>query len=438
MKIKISPSPLLIVTVWGKIHKCYFSKFSDSTLSLKSCLFLLVVFQFPISDSIAQNFFPLKVGNIYQIRNEWWYDGPGGYYESGIDYYPINILGDTVINNYNYFRFSNNGLLKNDYLFRYDSLNQKVILLLTNDSTQKLGVDFSAPSDSIYTSYLRGSPIQFTSGGISQSIVLGDTHSVYKMNYMQGDNYTYQFSDNIGLSYFRNWGGGYLYAYESKQTVISAILDSIIYNQLELSVDTLYPIFNRPVDTFPYLLTIQYTASYSALVDSFYLDVEHIRSDTLVQTKKYTLSKSNPSRISLYLNGLLEGDKIKLKATITDTSIFNNVDYYPDSGWVVMNLLPPILDVELGNNPLNFELAQNYPNPFNPITTIKYQIPEPAFITIKVYDVLGNEMATLINDEKTAGSYGIEFDGYLLPSGVYYYRITAGDFSQTKKMILLK
>ena len=86
----------------------------------------------------------------------------------------------------------------------------------------------------------------------------------------------------------------------------------------------------------------------------------------------------------------------------------------------------------------NYILEQNYPNPFNPTTTIKYQIPELSFVTIKVYDVLGSEVATLINEEKPVGSYEFEFDGTKLPSGVYFYRLTAAEFSDTKKLILLK
>ncbi|MCW8812554.1 MAG: T9SS type A sorting domain-containing protein, partial [Chlorobium sp.] len=96
------------------------------------------------------------------------------------------------------------------------------------------------------------------------------------------------------------------------------------------------------------------------------------------------------------------------------------------------------LNVENENIPQFYELAQNYPNPFNPITRIRYQLPEPAFVTIKVYDVLGNEIESLLRDEKIAGSYEVEFDGSALTSGIYYYRITEGNFSQTKKMILLK
>lgn len=88
--------------------------------------------------------------------------------------------------------------------------------------------------------------------------------------------------------------------------------------------------------------------------------------------------------------------------------------------------------------PTEYNLNQNFPNPYNPITTIKYQIPEFSFVTLKVYDVLGNEVAILVNEEKPIGNYGIEFDATTLPSGIYFYRLRAGDFIETKKMILLK
>ncbi len=85
-----------------------------------------------------------------------------------------------------------------------------------------------------------------------------------------------------------------------------------------------------------------------------------------------------------------------------------------------------------------FELEQNYPNPFNPSTIIKYAISNKQFVSLKVYDVLGNHVATLINEEKPEGNYKIEFDASNLSSGIYYYRIVAGSFTDTKKMILLK
>jgi len=96
-----------------------------------------------------------------------------------------------------------------------------------------------------------------------------------------------------------------------------------------------------------------------------------------------------------------------------------------------------IVEVEIGI-PTEFSLAQNYPNPFNPTTTIKYQIPEVSFVTLRIYDVLGNEIATLVNEQKPADSYEVEFNASNLPSGIYFYRIQVGSFVETKKMVLMK
>jgi hypothetical protein len=85
-----------------------------------------------------------------------------------------------------------------------------------------------------------------------------------------------------------------------------------------------------------------------------------------------------------------------------------------------------------------FKLEQNYPNPFNPSTKIRFSVPQISTITLKVYDILGNEIATLINEEKPAGEYEVEFLATGLTSGIYFYQLRTGEFVQTKKMILLK
>jgi len=85
-----------------------------------------------------------------------------------------------------------------------------------------------------------------------------------------------------------------------------------------------------------------------------------------------------------------------------------------------------------------YSLSQNYPNPFNPTTTIKFSLPKDGLVKIVVYDVLGKEVATLVNDEQTSGNYEITFDASKLTSGVYFYKITSGDFSDVKKMLLVK
>lgn len=88
--------------------------------------------------------------------------------------------------------------------------------------------------------------------------------------------------------------------------------------------------------------------------------------------------------------------------------------------------------------PKGYSLEQNCPNPFNPSTSIKYAVSDMQFVTLKVYDVLGNEIATLVNEEQPAGSYEVSFDASQFTSGIYFYRLQAGNFVETKKMILLK
>ncbi len=101
----------------------------------------------------------------------------------------------------------------------------------------------------------------------------------------------------------------------------------------------------------------------------------------------------------------------------------------------------PTSDIEdnlLFQFPTKFEISQNYPNPFNPATSIQFRIPENSFVSLKIYNVLGKEIATLLNEEKSIGSYEVNFNAINIPSGIYFYRIEAGNFVETKKMILLK
>ena len=93
---------------------------------------------------------------------------------------------------------------------------------------------------------------------------------------------------------------------------------------------------------------------------------------------------------------------------------------------------------DYNNTADDYSLGQNYPNPFNPKTIIMYSISENNFVNLKVYDILGNEVSELVNKKQTAGNYQIEFNGESLSSGIYFYRLTSGEFVETKRMILLK
>jgi hypothetical protein len=101
-------------------------------------------------------------------------------------------------------------------------------------------------------------------------------------------------------------------------------------------------------------------------------------------------------------------------------------------------VLSPLAATASSPAPVKYSLHQNYPNPFNPSTTITYEVPSATHVTITVYDMLGREVSVPVNDRREAGAYQVRFDGSNLASGVYFYRLQAGDYVATKKLLLMK
>jgi hypothetical protein len=159
-----------------------------------------------------------------------------------------------------------------------------------------------------------------------------------------------------------------------------------------------------------------------------------------------------------------------LSYSIVELLTLNDTVWIAPDNWIVQDIIPgqyvdnltilgvtpfsiPGLDTKLTNEivtveneatiPDYFLLEQNYPNPFNPSTTLSFVIGQPSFVSLKIFDVLGNKIVTLVNEEKPSGSYEVEFNGYSgnginLTSGVYFHKLQAGNFVETKKMILLR
>ena len=124
---------------------------------------------------------------------------------------------------------------------------------------------------------------------------------------------------------------------------------------------------------------------------------------------------------------------------IPGVSLFGQGDGSDDGAWyydtIEIPYTPNSVDGEVVEN---YSLSQNYPNPFNPTTVIKYSLAKPSNVTLKVYDLVGQEVATLVNAKQTAGKHNVSFDASNLSSGVYFYTLRAGDYTATKKMMLLK
>ncbi len=145
-------------------------------------------------------------------------------------------------------------------------------------------------------------------------------------------------------------------------------------------------------------------------------------------------SSKVPNGVSLSLTDLShKGNLINMKTTGTYKFTINGVDSLQIISSVITGIFEPSPAA-----PSNFALSQNYPNPFNPSTVISFDIPKQSIVKLVVYDILGRSIKTLVDEMKSPGNYKVRFDASMLTSGVYFYRITAGNFTDSKKLLLIK
>jgi Secretion system C-terminal sorting domain len=148
-------------------------------------------------------------------------------------------------------------------------------------------------------------------------------------------------------------------------------------------------------------------------VNSNYIDSINISSKSVIY-----FNEANPYKIEIDTNG----DNIIDTTINTYDELITGINNYTNTAQI----------------PKNFELFQNYPNPFNPNTTIQYSIPQQSFVTLKMYDLTGRLIKTLVNKEESSGYYHVQFNAENLASGIYFYRLKTNNFVETKKLILLK
>lgn len=171
-----------------------------------------------------------------------------------------------------------------------------------------------------------------------------------------------------------------------------------------------------------------------SFIEFIKLESYYSKKDSVIELPVINASEVMNLDTLLMKNGFSFNYRIVAK----DKGIIPETSYAPDTGYYKCVWNGPT-EIEDNNQSLQtFSLSQNYPNPFNPSTKISWQSPVGGHQTLKVYDVLGREVAILINESKDAGSYEVEFDGSQLASGVYYYRLKVGEFVETKKMMVIK
>ncbi len=173
-------------------------------------------------------------------------------------------------------------------------------------------------------------------------------------------------------------------------------------------------------------------SSYVSLVinpkntDEIYLAADSVLYQSMNGGEKWNMMEPTPPYQLIYTIAIdtTSGDRILIGGSLP--------------GIYALDLRTSVEEPHNQQLPSNIELFQNYPNPFNPTTSIKYQISKTENVVLKIYDVLGKEIATLVNEEKSAGDYQVEFNANGLSSGIYFYQLTAGSFVSAKKMVVLK
>lgn len=217
-----------------------------------------------------------------------------------------------------------------------------------------------------------------------------------------------------------------------------------------LTVDSLGNIIDTTFITPPPEWEYQLIEAYNDDNNNRYIISSIVNKPGLTDTPYVELRILDENNNSLYVKSFISGDFSSLESIIrADNGDYlfagylgrfdvNHSDVYAIRTDSMLNAPPVgITPINL-STPVNFILFQNYPNPFNPTTTINYAIPKDMMVKIKVYDISGREITSLVNELKQAGNHSVSFNGHNLASGVYLYKIEVGDFVQTKKMLLIK
>jgi len=398
----------------------------------------------------GNSFFPMVIGNTWQYLG-YSYSNDGISSSRSYNLMAINVLYDTLISDKTYYRINGSGF--NDF-YRYED-NKMFKYGATGDV---LCMDFNLKPGQT-----------FQSGNITITVGDGYKNLFGHERYYKATEYSpvvwgrewKHYNDSIGYSYTYYFENGPMGSrLENTANIIQAkikIGDSLYFYKADfvptiladsafVQSNSMFTLFIKAVH--PYDKTGSTPEKSLFFIDS--VDVEYFFSNetdttTILRTQMLQSPNSNlfnvniPLPDSFYYNNY----SLNYRFYIKDKGIIPTYCIYPEDGYITFYLGPT--DVKNSKTTaVSFKLYQNYPNPFNSSTTISYQIPTNNFVTIKVYDVLGNEIATLVNEEKAEGLYQVNFTAQLttnnkpLASGMYFYTLAAGKFTDTKKFILLK
>ncbi|MFH0733623.1 MAG: T9SS type A sorting domain-containing protein [bacterium] len=423
---------------------------------LKILLFFLLFTNLPSLVFAQQNkdhYIPLALGNKWQLfEEETLYAGGTTSYRTSIKV--IEITDTATYNNKLFYLFSERWI-------RYDADSLKSYCFNPNTNSESIYVDFSVPNEFSYNNYfglVNAYKENLTIFGISDTAV-GFKHVVYSWPIIRNN---YLFSKNIGFSYYlleiHETGAtgtsteqtliGFFSAdsniaisqYDNAAPTISIQgcgIDSLDNIVISANVNHAYSREPNNLPGYPYP-SYGNTFIDSVTIEYFYSDDINTLGHGKVKMDALSYTKFKFSMRADY-NLFDHNYKFYYRITATDLSLCPHTTSYPLSGFT--GAIPIIVGIDEQNDltkPAEYVLDCNYPNPFNPSTTINFALSKNEFVTLKIYDVLGKEVAVLVNEELTSGNYSKNWDASGFSSGIYFYSLKAGSFVETRKMSLVK
>lgn len=432
---------------WNKISTFCPSKieFIDSSIFIMDP-FQLLAYIPGYTYETGRNMFPLSLNNKYQFLNH------DVLISEGFSTYSLalrEIVKDTIIDEHEYYYFNN----PHRY-FRY--IPDSNLAFIRYDDPEGLYADFNLYSGQTYMQF---DPVSHTYHEVmveTDSVMFfGEVRKIFKWVYGYKNE---SFAENLGIihnySYSSFAGGGY-----SSKWLIGALIKDTLGSFNYYSAGHKPEILFEPFDTLSLSTVITFSATINhannalnsihgelsdgvIYIDSAYVEYFY-KKDTIETSRQIRSGYRTPVTFNYHFTLFIDTIKIKAgyqlyyRIVSSDKALVPQYSYSPDSGYYVAEY-NPVLTSDDAIILYTYKLDQNYPNPFNPLTNIKFSVPRLTKVVIKIYDILGNEIKTLINDEKVKGNYEITFDGANLSSGIYFLKMQAGSFSEIKKMILLK
>jgi hypothetical protein len=417
---------------------------------VKAGLLAIILSMLIVNNNLFAQYLPLHT------ENKWQYLYSSNTFEGTFRTLEIyEILEDTVVGDYTYYRTS----FTDDALIRYSESENK--LYIRCGDSDYVNVDFNMTQGNIYQQafYCLVTRNVSALNGIQNIFNKNLSYGGYEYNGMNGyDQELY--IDSIGISYgeFIRYLPEYI---QDETQIIEAIIvgpsgDTTLYTYHYKPVFIITPV--TEISSWLFSLEFQVNHHYTIVVPdpspfnnglNFIKNVKmysyYAKDDSIINNPpKDAYNSAQPVNINYSITAILDtlllksGFSFNYKFVAYDKGIIQEQTSSPDTGYYQCIWNGP-LSIKGNENPESqFYLSQNYPNPFNPVTNIRYQIPKSSFVTLKVYDALGNEVEVLVNEEKPAGSYTVSFDGGKLSSGIYFYKLDSGSYKATRKLILLK